>query len=148
MATSYDTIDNMFLGKITDGYFTNLSPEDLQDIIDGYRAIANSRFKKCLKLKDRDDTSRQYNEDLTDDEVDIQSNFMVLEWIRPQLYNAELIKQSMSTKDYQIYSEANHLEKIMKLKQDIEAENNRLLVSYTYSINSLDSLKKKVYSYD
>lgn len=145
MATSYDVVDNAFLNKITDDYFLNLTETELQNILDKYRNSANVKFKKCSKLSNKDDVLRQYNEDLTDEEVEILANLMILEWLKPKIYSMELLKQSMSSKDFKLYSQANHLRELQELKRETETEINRLIVSYTYSSNSLDDLRKADY---
>jgi hypothetical protein len=145
MATSYDDINNAFLNKITDDYLANLTETDLQNLLDKYQKSASAKFKKCKKLVDKDDVLRQYNNDLTNEEIEILANLMILEWLKPKIYSMELLKQSMSTKDFKLYSQANHLKELQELKKETEAEINRLIVSYTYSSNSLDDLKKVDY---
>jgi len=142
MATSYEVVDNKFLGKITDDYLLSLELADLQKLLDGYRESANVKFKKCSKVSDRDENLRQYNQTLTDEEIEILANLMVIEWLRPKINSIELLKQSMSTKDFRIYSQANHLKELQQLKKDTESETNRLIVSYTYSSADLDDLTK------
>lgn len=143
MSTPYYVIDNSFLNKISDYYLLDMEDEDAQELIDGYRNSASVKFKKCKKLLNKDDELRQYNDTLTDEEIEILSNLMVLEWLKPQINSMDLLKQSMSTKDYTIYSQANHLEALMQLKKDIKAEVDKLIISYTFSNNSLDDLRKK-----
>lgn len=148
MATPYDDVDNFFLNKITDGYLATLSSTNLELLISKYRLSAEVKFKPCKKLSDKDDVAKQYNSTLTNEEIDILSNLMIIEWLRPQINSIELIKQKMSTKDYKLTSQQAHLEQLIRLKKDIEAETNKLITSYTYSENSLDDLERKVYSYD
>ena len=140
MATPYSIIDNSFLNKITDDFLLTMDDEDLQELIDMYRFSANIRFKQCNKLMDRDEDLRQYNQALTDEEIEILANLMVLEWLKPLINSIEVLKQGMSTKDYQMFSQANHLKELMVLRKETNAEINRLIVSYTYSSNKLDDL--------
>ena len=142
MSTPYYIIDNSFLNKITDDYLLTMTDEYLQELIDGFRISSSVKFKQCSKLSDRDDNLKQYNQTLTDEEVEILANLMVLEWLRPQINSIELLKQSMSTRDYKIYSQSRHLDSLKALKQDTMAEVDKLIVSYTYSNNSLDNLGK------
>ena len=93
-------------------------------------------------MSDRDDDLRQYNIALTDEEIEILANLMILEWLKPLINSIEILKQGMSTKDYKIYSQANHLNELMALKKETNAEIDKLIISYTYSNNSLDDLGK------
>lgn len=142
MSTPYHVVDNSFLSKITDDFLLSIPDEDLQKLIDGYRNSASIKFKQCNKLSDRDDDLRQYNIALTDEEIEILANLMILEWLKPLINSIEILKQSMSTKDYKIYSQANHLNELMALKKETNAEIDKLIISYTYSNNSLDDLGK------
>lgn len=142
MSTPYDVIDNSFLNKITDDLLLTMTDEQLEDLRDGYRVSASVKFKQCLKLKDRDNELRQYNQTLTDEEVEIMANLMTLEWLKQRINSIELLKQSMSTKDYRMYSQANHLEVLLKLRKETSAEVDKLIVSYTYSQNDLNDLGK------
>lgn len=142
MPTLYSVIDNSFLNKITDDYLLTLIDDDLQALIDKYRTSAIPKFKQCKKLHDRDDALKEFPQTLTDEEVEILSNLMVVEWLKPQINSIEILKQSMSTKDYKMYSQANHLDTLIALKKETFAEIDNLIVSYTYSNNSLDDLGK------
>lgn len=144
MATPYDAIHNSFLNKISDDFLLSLSTEALNNLLNQYRISASVKFKQCNKLSDIDDNLQVYNKDLTLEEIEILGHLMVLEWLTPQINTMELIKQSLSTKDYKIFSQANHLETLKKLKQETQAEINKLIVSYTYTNNSLDDLKRGV----
>ena len=62
--------------------------------------------------------------------------------VKPQINSIELLKQGMSTKDYKIYSQANHLDSLKELRKETISEVDRLIVSYTYTENQLDNLGK------
>lgn len=140
MATPYDVVDNSFLTKISDDYLPTIEEEKIEMLVDRYRLSALPRFKQCKKLQNRDDDLRQFNDDLTDEEIEIVANLMIVEWLRPFINHADLLKQKMATKDYRVFSSANHIESIRKLKEEIELEVSRMIISYTYSTNSLDDL--------
>lgn len=142
MSTSYDIIDNVFLEKITDSFIATLTELEIKDLLDNYRRSANVLFKQCKKLSDRDEDLRQYNEDLTDEEVEILASIMVLEWLKPKINSMENIRQGISTKDFKVYSKANHLDKILNLKESTHADIDRMMISYTFSNSSLDNLRK------
>lgn len=142
MSTQYSVIDNSFLNKITDGYLISIKDGLLQDLIDGYRKAAISKFKQCTKLEDRDDSTRLFAQDLTDEEIEIVANLMVLEWLRGKINSVEVLRQKMSTKDYKIFSQSRHLDSLLALRRSTMSEVDALIVSYTYSINSLDDLRK------
>ena len=142
MATPYSVFDNRFLNKITDDLLLTMTDENLEKTIDMYRNSASIRFKQCDKFSSLNDELKQYDSTFTDEEIEIVANLMVLEWLKQRVNSIELLKQSMSTKDYSMYSQANHLEVLIKLRKDTLADVDRLIVSYTYSENNLSNLRK------
>ena len=69
MATPYSVIDNLFINKITDSSLLTMTDEFIEKTLDQYRFSAGVRFKQCKKLSDRNEELRQYNQDLTDEEL-------------------------------------------------------------------------------
>ena len=142
MSTPYAVVDNSFLNKITDDLLLTMPDEYLEKTIDSFRVSASIKFKQCKKLHNRDDELKQFNQTLTDEEVEILANLMVLEWLKPQINSIEVLKQTMSLKDYKMYSQANHLDSLIALKKSTSIEIDSLIVSYTYSNNNLSDLGK------
>lgn len=140
MATPYSVIDNLFISKITDNSLLTMADEFIEKTLDQYRFSAGVRFKKCKKLSDKNEELRQYNQDLTDEEIEILANYMVLEWITPRINAIRNLEPVMTTKDYKVYSNAQHLETLLKAKRDVAQDVDKLMVSYTYSENDLSSL--------
>jgi hypothetical protein len=74
MATTYETIYNRALSKITDYEFAALPEYDLEDVLHGYLLSSIAKFRKCKNdLKDRDEENKQFNVDLEDEEIEILS---------------------------------------------------------------------------
>lgn len=142
MTTPYSDVDNVFLNKITDDLLLTLESEDVESLLSRYRKSASVKFKKCKKLSDRDEVLKQYVQTLTDEEIEILANLMVIEWLRSKINSIEILKQTMSTRDYSMYSQANHLDSLIRLKQSTTAEIDSMIVSYTYSENNLSDLGK------
>lgn len=140
MNTHYSEVDNLFLSKITDDFLLSMHPEDIQNLLDAYRFSAGIKFKKCKKIGNRNEDLRIFNEKLTDEELEILSNLMVLEWIKPRVNSIELLEPTMSTKDYQTFSNANHLNSLQALLKSTRNDVDRMIVSYTYSTNDLSTL--------
>lgn len=143
MNTPFAVVDNLFLSKITDDMFLSMEEADVQILLDSYRFGANVKFKKCKKLSDRDEELRVYNQKLNDEELDILSNFMVLEWIKPRINSIELLEPSMSTKDYQTFSNANHINSLQALLASTRRDVERMMVSYTYSDAAISELLRE-----
>jgi hypothetical protein len=138
MASPYLEVDNMFLADISDDTFLNYTEEEREEILDGLRKKAITRFKACKKdLSNRDETLKQFNEDLTDEEKLIIATVMRKFWLNDKIYNLELLKQRMSTKDWNMTSQAEHLLRLTVLNQELDKEISRMIVSYTTYAYSL-----------
>jgi hypothetical protein len=82
MATSFETITNKFLGKITDDMYLELTPEDtLRDaksfLLDAIPYFEFPRFA----LYDYNAELEEYNIDLTDEEINILALLMKTAWL-------------------------------------------------------------------
>ena len=70
---------------------------------------------------------------------------MVLEYLNPKIIATENMNQFLTTKDYKIYSQANHLSKMLELKNQIKSEVNHLMSQYSYKdgIGGLELMNTK-----
>lgn len=107
-----------------------------------YRYLLNSiaRFPKCMvNLKKRSETS--FDEELTDQDILILSNLMVIEYLSPKIISLKNLEQTMSTKDFSMTSQAAHLKQLSDIKKDKQNEVNKLLIDYTYLNSDLSKLR-------
>ena len=63
-----------------------------------------------------------FNSNLTLEEINIIATNMVIEWLGQQLANTELVQEKYSGSDFKFTSQANHLAKLLAMKQDYERE--------------------------
>lgn len=98
--TSYDTIFNRFLQKITDYKFLELSDDDVREMMVSWLTSAISKFRRCNNdLSQRDDEIQSFTIDLDDREIEILALLMVCEWIEPQLNSELYISQFFGGKE-------------------------------------------------
>lgn len=140
MATPYSEIDDMFLSEISDSTFLDFAVDDRESILNSLRIKAISRFKACqIDLNDRDDTLKQFNNTLTDEIKLILATIMRKHWLSDKIYNLDLLRQRMTTKDWKSTSQAEHLNRLTVLKKDLDEEISRMIVDYTAYACSLTS---------
>jgi hypothetical protein len=116
--TSFQEVYDYFLSKITTyNEYINLTQEELEVELNQLLRVSLS---ECVSFKDisADYILNEFNRDLTDLEINIISYNMVVHYLSPKINNIELLKQSLSSKDYQIYSQANHLKELMNLRNE------------------------------
>lgn len=133
MATPYSKVYAAFLRRISDTDLLQLSQEELSSVLKSFLKGAITQFSKCKQdLSLRDDNLEQFDIDLTDREIEILGALMVVEWLRPTINASYLLKQTLSTKDFRIYSKANHLHELIKLKKEAEEDAERMIMGYLY----------------
>lgn len=133
MATPYSEVYAAFLRRISDTDLLQLSQEELSSVLKSFLKGAITQFSKCKQdLSLRDDNLEQFDIDLTDREIEILGALMVVEWLRPTINASYLLKQTLSTKDFKIYSQAHHLDELIKLKKEAEEDAERMIMGYLY----------------
>ncbi|WP_081386920.1 hypothetical protein [Paenibacillus odorifer] len=140
MTTKYEEVYDSFMQKISDYSFISLTNEQLDTFLKNLMKSAIVRFKKCKNELIVNDPI-EFSSELTQEEIEIIALLMTVEWIRPRINNIELLKQSLNTKDWNFYSQANHLKELRTLKEETENEIDRLIVSYSYSNGCLKELR-------
>lgn len=135
MATSYDTIIECFLPSVSEYILLELDDQERRDMLVPYIIDAANKFNSAgiEDLNDRDDDLQQFNIDLSDEVVDILVDFMVVAWIKHKLYNSDLIRNGMSTKDYTVPSTANLQNHTRITYQDAREHAQKRLYHYTYT---------------
>lgn len=138
--TSFSEVYDYFLAKITTNEYINLTEDELNVELQQLLRIS---FAECVSFKDTsaDYILNQFNRDLTDLEKNIISYNMIVHYLSPKINNIELLKQALSTKDYQMYSQANHLRELMNLKNENSQLFHYWMNRYGY-LKKLESIKK------
>jgi hypothetical protein len=132
--TSYETIYNRCLSRITDPTIAMLPDEDLEDMLHGWMLSAIAKHRQCTNdLSDRDDEIKQFNVTLTDLEIEILAILMVREWISSQLHSVTLTLQVFSGKETKYYSQSQHIAELRELDERLQIEAQKLSRDYTYN---------------
>lgn len=150
MPTSYERIYENLLPKFRSYEIPIMTEEEVKDYLHDYLIPAISRFHVCRKdLNDRDDILERFNCELSDIELEILSNYCLLEYIDSTYVRTSLLlKVNLSSTDFNSYSPANMLEKLMAMRSKYLAENEGLLSRYAWlgigeGNNSFDTGYKK-----
>jgi hypothetical protein len=142
MATPFSSIYSSFVFKLRDYSFLDIPQEDLDDIFFNYLRSAIVRFPNCKQdLFDLDTTLKIFNQDLTMTEQEILAFLMCVEYLIPQILRIENLKHTMSTRDYQLTSQAQHLKELVGLRKYLMSEANQLIMNYSIKNGKLGDLK-------
>ena len=70
---------------------------------------------------------------MTDTEVEILANYMTIAYLDSNYIRVPLaLKQTLSSKDFNAFSPANHLDKMVEMREKYRKDNETLLVRYSY----------------
>lgn len=147
MSLSYDVFTAAFLAKVTEYDFIRLSEDNRQAIIDGYLKRALTAFKKnCLYdlFTTADDDKREFNVDISDGDLDeiveIVSEGMLIQWMKPLVYRQENLENLLNTKDFTVYSPAELLLRIGNAYTKVQKDYLQLIREYSYNHGALTEL--------
>lgn len=137
MATPYEKVYNRFLQKISDFNLAEVDDYSFDEMMNGWLNSAVIRVRKCQHdLSKRDDELQEFEEDLSDLEIELLALGMVDAWVSPMLNSTELTLQFIGGKEEKYYSQSQMLAELRNLKKENSLEMNRLHNYYTYTSNS------------
>ncbi len=134
MATSYEKIYENLLPKFRSYEIPLMSTEEVKDYLHDFLIPAISRFHVCRKdLSNRDDIIQRFNVDLSDIEIEILSNYLLMEYIDSEyIRTPSLLKVQLPSSDFKVFSPANFLDKLMAMHKTYVSENETLLSRYAW----------------
>ena len=121
--TSFTTVYDCFLDKITDDMYMELTEEDTSKMLTGLlrNALPHFEFPR-VDIYDFNLDHQTFNVELCLEEVNIIAVYMVVEWLGQQLASVENIRMKFSGSDFKFTSQANHMSKLQSLKKEYERE--------------------------
>lgn len=143
--TDYSTVFESFLSKISDPLYSVLEVEllekDLTSIMN--RAILAFPYSK-VDIRDKDDEAQTFGVELGLDEVELLAEIMAYVWLKRELQNVDNLRQYMTTKDFNTYSQANHINALNNTLRNMEQQVKKLKIQYglreSYNKSSLTRL--------
>lgn len=133
--TPFSVVYESFLSKITDDMYMELTPEQTYNILQELLISALPKFEFPRQSLEYDLINTQETDEennpildwgfikiLTNEQINIISNYMIVEWIGQQLASIENVRMKYSGSDFKFTSQANHIQKLLQLKKDYERE--------------------------
>lgn len=147
MAVDYDVFGDAFLAKISEYDFLSLFDDIRTEMIDGYMKRSLANFKKnCLYdfATTADDEVRQFGVEVSGDDideiVDIVSDGMVVQWMKPFVYKQELLQNQINTRDFTTYSPAELLLRVGNAYKQAKKDYTQAIREYSYNHGRLGEL--------
>lgn len=147
--TPFSIVYDSFLSKITEDMYMELNEKDTYELLEELLLSAIPKFefpridifdytaKRNLDKKESKKIDTGYfNVILNDEEINILSTYMVVEWLGQQLATVENTRMKYSGSDFKFTSQANHMSKILALKKEYEREGFHLQRLYKRRIKN------------
>ena len=132
MGTPFQAIYDSFLARISSDEW--VLPDEMyiaqRDWFE-FLKMAIFRFRFPRKSLEYDAEQMAFNEELDDAEIQVLAIYMKHEWVKRCVASWEEIKMLYSNKDF---SQANHLDKLIKLSEQLELECVKSSATYYRSI--------------
>ncbi len=147
MSVSYDVFAGAFLSKITEFEFIQLAEENRESIIDGYLKRAVVAFKKNCRYdltSAQNDRLREFTIDIDpndlDEIIEIISEGMIIQWLKPYVYRQELLENVLNTRDFTQYSPSELLMRVGNAYQKAQHDYKQMIFDYSYNHGDLSKL--------
>jgi len=134
--TPFQDIYDTFFALVTDDMYLEWEEEETYADIKNIFLASVSKFEfPRFKLFDytltpSDDgdytVGDTFNFLLDREEINIFAHLMIVEWITRQIATANVTRQRYSSKDFEFTSQANHLSKLLNLRQTFKDESKSL----------------------
>lgn len=143
MATPFEVIHGRAIAKLTDYDMLKLDPSMREQILNEYLRSAQMEFQRLCKedLSDRDETLAQYNQDLSDEVIEVLATGEAYYWLCPKVLNTENLYNVLNTKDFSMYSPANLLKELQTLRDTMWKDFKRKMYEYTYRTADIAGLR-------
>ena len=122
MPTTFEEIYNQFLSKIIDYDYLILTPEEKIILMSTRLKSALAKFRAKKRNIEADYVLYEFNRELDDLEVETIALWLIYEWITPKINNVEMFEHRLNTREFQGFSEANHLKEMQQIRKDAEGE--------------------------
>ena len=122
MPTTFEEIYNQFLSKIIDYDYLILTPEEKIILMSTRLRSALAKFRVKKRNIEADYILNEFNRELDDLEIETIALWLIYEWITPKINNVEMFEHRLNTREFQGFSEANHLKEMQQIRKDAEGE--------------------------
>lgn len=147
MGVLYDAFTGAFLDKITEYDLRLLTENARQETVDGYMKRAYNAFRKVCRYdlsSAANDETREYEIEIDagdlDEIIDIVSEGMLVQWLKPYVYRQDLLENVLNTRDYTEYSPGELLRRVGDAYKKSQKDYKKMIRDYSYDTADLTRL--------
>lgn len=132
--TSFTKLYENLLPKFKNFDIPLMTVEEVEALLYDYLVPAITKFHICrTDLNKRNNVEKYFYADLTDEEVEILSNYMLIGYTDSEyIQTPTLLKVNLSSSDFNAFSPANMLNKLMDMHDYYIQENDTWLSRYAW----------------
>lgn len=136
MATPYEKVYGRFLNKCSDFNLADLDDHTLNEMMKDWLDSAIIRTRTSSDLSARDDEAEVFENDLTDQDVELLGMGMILAWLDQRIQSTEYTNLFIGGKETKFYSPSQQLTELRNLRADIVREMQQIHCYNTYLTSS------------
>ena len=125
-----------FLNKCTDFNLADLDDHTLNEMMKDWLDSAVIRTRTSSDLSARDDEVEAFENDLSDQDVELLAMGMVLAWLDQRIQSTEYTNLFIGGKETKFYSPSQQLTELRNLRADIVREMQQIHCYNTYLTSS------------
>jgi predicted component of type VI protein secretion system len=132
MGTPYSTIYDAYFAKVKDDFYQSMDKIELEIELIKIMEAALPRFLyPAIDLEARDNIKQEFDEVLTNAEIQIIATLMNQIWVEKQISDIEITRQVFRDHDFNLTSQASHLRSLLALQQILESQIRKMMHNYT-----------------
>ena len=147
MSIPYDVFTMAFLSKVSEYELFRLADDERMLIVDDYMKKSIAAFRPMCQYDlstTGDDELRTFNVDVDDGDideiVDIISEGMLVQWMKPYVYRQENLENALSTRDFSVFSPAELLLRISGAYDTVRKNFVQMMREYSFRHGDLTVL--------
>lgn len=147
MGISYDAFLTVFLDKASSYEFYGTEDFERNEVTNGYMKRAIAAFRNICKYDfstTGDDLIREFSVEVAAEDVDelldIISEGMLVQWMKPYVYKQDNLEVYLNTRDFTAYSPSELLFRIKDTYKDVQRNFVNMMREYSYNHGDLTDL--------
>jgi len=147
MSVPYDWFTAAFLSKVSEYELLRLADDERTAIVDDYMKKAIAAFRPMCQYDfstTGDDELREFDLEVDegdlDEIVDIVSEGMLVQWMKPFVYRQENLENALSTRDFTVFSPAELLLRVSGAYATVQKNFVQMMREYSFRHGDLTNL--------
>ena len=141
MATTFMDIYKRAIFRFQDYDFMRLDIQDREDILDRYLLSAIGELSVVIPETAKYDwETKTFESDFDNEVIELLALGLDYYWFSAKMQNSEILRNSLSTKDFTYFSPANLMRELRNVRNDLKNEYKSAIAIYSYNHGDFSTL--------